>query len=675
VSGITESISPILQWINAHPHLSGLVTFLISAAESVAIIGTIVPGTVMMTAIGTLAGAEVIPLWPTILWAILGAIVGDGISYWIGVHFKDKLHEKWPFRSHPELLRNGENFFHRFGGMSVFIGRFVGPVRALVPLVAGMLGMKPLRFFVANLTSAIGWAPAYMLPGILLGAVSLELPADIAIHVMLMVLLVALFVIFCIWTLQKSFILIGNQINTVLTYIWKSLGNSPVFFHITTLLKHHNPKKTHGQLTLAFYFIVTTLIFLILASYITIHGSQDILINKAAFYLFRSLHTPFLDNVMIYVTIAGESRVLLPLSITLAAWLSYRKRFYTAFHVLLMGVLTVVACSFFKHFVHSARPWGILVSPNGYSFPSGHATFSTVFYMGIALIFAKALHLKKRQWFYSAMIVFVALIGVSRLYLGAHWLTDVLGGFLLGAAILMLIGLSYRRKAENKLEPKGIILVTLLTLFISYSIFFHFHYAKFKNESVRIEWPVYSLSVDAWWSQQSSHFPLYRSNRLGMQGQLLNVQWMGELDEIKSLLMQNGWQVPPQRNWISVLLRIADVESGSHVPLVIPLYFDHEPVLVLTKTIGPKNKLVILRLWKSNMILEHSHTPLWVGFVEIIPRTYSWIFRHTKPHKIDISTDLLFQKIPQNYQIKQIPTSTENNHSTPRIVILIKKHS
>src|SRR3989338_1157689 len=173
---MSDVVSPLLQWLNANPEWAGVATFVISAAESVAIIGTIVPGSITMTAIGTLAGAGVIPLWATLFLAILGAVVGDGISYWMGHYFKDKLKNTWPFKNNPGLLDKGEIFVHKYGVMSVFIGRFVGPVRALVPLVAGMLGMKPLQFTIANVASAIGWAPAYMLPGILLGAASLELP-------------------------------------------------------------------------------------------------------------------------------------------------------------------------------------------------------------------------------------------------------------------------------------------------------------------------------------------------------------------------------------------------------------------------------------------------------------------------------------------------------------------
>ena len=100
---MADPINPILQWLNANPDLVGIATFIISAAESVAVIGTIIPGSVMMTAIGTLAGAGVIPLWPTIIWAAIGAVAGDGISYWLGHHFKERIRQVWPFSKHPDL--------------------------------------------------------------------------------------------------------------------------------------------------------------------------------------------------------------------------------------------------------------------------------------------------------------------------------------------------------------------------------------------------------------------------------------------------------------------------------------------------------------------------------------------------------------------------------------------
>src|SRR3990167_7943014 len=185
--------------------------------------------------------------------AMLGAVIGDGISYWMGHYFNDRLRRIWPFSTNPNLLEKGEGFVLKYGVMSVFIGRFVGPVRAIVPLVAGMLGMKPLLFTIANITSAIGWAPIYMLPGILLGAASLELPPDIAMHVMLVLLLMTLFILLCLWFIYKFLQLIHNRINYVQNRLWRKMKYSRHFSFIPKMLKYHNSERSRGQLTLAIF--------------------------------------------------------------------------------------------------------------------------------------------------------------------------------------------------------------------------------------------------------------------------------------------------------------------------------------------------------------------------------------------------------------------------------------
>ncbi len=266
----------------------------------------------MMTAIGTLAGAGVIPLWQTIIWAILGAIVGDGISYWIGRHFNERLPGLWPFKKYPTLLERAEIFFRKHGPMSVFIGRFIGPIRALVPLVAGMLGMRPLRFYIANILSAIAWAPVYMLPGILLGAASLELPPDIAVHVIFMLLMTAFFIMLCVWLIQRLLKLIGRQIDQALTWIWNRLDKSSYFHSLTSLLKHHDSNRLYGQLVSTFYFIVLCCAFLYLSLWIHFDGSQNVTINTIVFHFFRSIRTPHLDTIMLAITFFGEKKVLLP---------------------------------------------------------------------------------------------------------------------------------------------------------------------------------------------------------------------------------------------------------------------------------------------------------------------------------------------------------------------------
>lgn len=673
---MSDVANPVLQWLNTNPNWSGFITFAISAAESVAVVGTIIPGSVMMTAIGTLAGAGIIPLWPTLFWAILGAIIGDGISYWVGYHFRSDLHQVWPFRTHPKMLLSGEKFFKKYGGMSVFIGRFVGPVRALVPLVAGMFGVKPFRFTIANVLSAIGWAPAYMLPGILLGAASLELPPDLTTHAFVTLLLMALFIILCAWLIWKTFLLVHTQINQFLNWIWHSLKKSRYFHIVTLLLKHHNPAKTHGQLTLAFYLIIASGLFITLASYLTVTSSSDVPINKLFFHFSRSLHTPLADHIMIAFTLIGElfvhTSTLIILTGILFVWLASSKRWYTAWHVAALAVLAVVGVEGIKHLVHSPRPWGIFYSPPTYSFPSGHTALGTIFLFGFAILINITWQFKRR-WPLFALVALLSLgIGMSRIYLGMHWFTDVIGAWLLSVALLMLTVLSYNRQKEAKPTNKKFLVVAMaIALLLTGSYTYYKYDPLIRKNSALIDWPAYSINLDTWWQHNDKRLPLYRLSRFGVQQEILNLQWVGSLETIRNLLLTNGWEVPPTRDWISVLQRLTDVNSAEHLPLVSPLYLDKKPVLVLQKSINNDKKLIVLRLWQSNLTINNSTDPLWVGTVSIIPRTYSWLFKKTRSRKVPLTEKLLFNDAPGAFMAKRIivkPTPTSREYS----IILIK---
>lgn len=117
-------IKPFLDWLQLHPHWGGFIAGLIAFSESLVVIGLLIPGSVMMTAIGTLIGADILPFTITILWAIAGAILGDTLSFWLGHHYHERLRDFWPFRTHPKILAKGEQFFLSHGRKGVFIGRF-----------------------------------------------------------------------------------------------------------------------------------------------------------------------------------------------------------------------------------------------------------------------------------------------------------------------------------------------------------------------------------------------------------------------------------------------------------------------------------------------------------------------------------------------------------------------
>ncbi|MDH5323863.1 MAG: DedA family protein [Gammaproteobacteria bacterium] len=186
-----DAIQVLLAWMQAHPGLAGFAIFLIACTESLIIVGIVVPGVALMLGVGALVGLGALDLWPTLLWAMAGAITGDGISYWVGRHFDRQLRSVWPFTRHPELLPRGERFFHKHGALSIFIGRFVGPVRPVIPAIAGIMHMNPWVFTLVNVISAIAWAPVVVLPGVAVGA-SMHLASELAGRLMLLFLLVML---------------------------------------------------------------------------------------------------------------------------------------------------------------------------------------------------------------------------------------------------------------------------------------------------------------------------------------------------------------------------------------------------------------------------------------------------------------------------------------------------
>lgn len=665
---ILDAASPIFQWINSNPELAGLITFLISAGESVAVIGTIVPGSVMMTFIGALIGAGIIPLWSTLIWAILGAIVGDGISYGLGYYFKDSIHTLWPFRRHPQFLMNGEGFFQKYGGASVFIGRFVGPVRALVPVVAGMLGMRPFHFVIANVASALLWAPVYMFPGFLIGAASLEVPTEMGARFLLVLLFIVLIFILCVWLLKKILVLISIEFNQILDTIWNFIkkSNSPTLLN---LIKHHEARP-HGQLGVAISLVLVSVLFLCLTLLISLYGPKAYTINTLFFHLFRGLRTPALDHIMIYVTLLGESKVLFPIVLTLTAWLSWHRKWHTAAHILALGFLTLVSISFFKSFAHSPRPWGVIGTSHSitnFSFPSGHTTLACVFYFGITLFAVKAAPIKHSRFLYILAMLLIAAIGISRLYFGVHWFTDIVGGCLLGAILLMIITLSYNRVEEKNINVRQILLIFLFTLIVTYTTVIYKSYDSYVNKYKLIDWPIHSIQMDDWWHQRTD-LPFFRVNRYGLKSSIFNIQWLGNIGEIKKILLQNGWQVPPTDDWLRIFYRITSVQSTQQLPLIAPLYLDKPPVLVLTKSIN--NKLIIIRFWDSHFYIDSYPSPLWIGSIEYAPSTYSWLFKKNT-NAVNIQSNILFLNNPP-YKIKYMTSLHPNKPGAHRKILLIK---
>jgi len=162
-------LDSLIEFLNANPDFLLISVFMVALCESLAVIGLIVPGVGLITAISILAGNTATPVLLLLSSAMLGAFIGDLLSFILGRYCQPHLTNIWPFTKHPNWINDGESFFKHHGGKSIFIGRFIGPIRPFIPMVAGMMKMNFHHFLILNGLSAVAWGVVYLLPGYYLG--------------------------------------------------------------------------------------------------------------------------------------------------------------------------------------------------------------------------------------------------------------------------------------------------------------------------------------------------------------------------------------------------------------------------------------------------------------------------------------------------------------------------
>jgi len=155
------------QFIQTNQDWAGPILFLLTLGESLIIVGLFIPATALLLLTGGLVGAGTLSPWIIVPWGIAGAVVGDALSYLLGRWLGTGMLRRWPFSTQRTAVARARLFFHRYGFASVLIGRFLGPIRSTIPTVAGIMGMHPVRFQIANVLSAVLWLPLMLAPGFL----------------------------------------------------------------------------------------------------------------------------------------------------------------------------------------------------------------------------------------------------------------------------------------------------------------------------------------------------------------------------------------------------------------------------------------------------------------------------------------------------------------------------
>ena len=420
----------------------------IAMLESLVFAGSIIPGSILVVIAGFFSARGVLDVGDLIWFVAVGAFLGDATSYWLGS--KGKMF----FRNENVLLKMShleaaERFFKKHGSKSVFFGRFVGPLRPIVPFVAGLSKMNRRIFFIWSAISALLWSASHILVGYFfggaLGIVEVWLTrAGYAMVVAVSVLLVFWFLV------KKSRAVLGLAISLARSIKQGIAGNPDVKKMIA---RHPHVVRFFAQRMSRDRFSGLPFTLLMLAfvyvSFLFFGVVEDIVRSDAIVAadvrvanLFLAFRDARLIAVFMWVTVLGKWQIVLgaALASSSALWIVKRRSYILPLWVSISGSTLFNLLG--KLAFHRARPEVAYYSEHGFSFPSGHATIAVALYGFLTYIFFK----EATQWGRRVNIVFTGLIvavaiGFSRLYLDVHYVSDVWAGYLLGF-LWLIIGIA-----------------------------------------------------------------------------------------------------------------------------------------------------------------------------------------------------------------------------------------
>ncbi|QCI23695.1 DedA family protein [Buchnera aphidicola (Macrosiphoniella sanborni)] len=179
--------------------LVGIVSFL----ESLALVGLLLPGIILMTTLGTFIGDGRLLFYPAWIAGTIGCLLGDWISYYIGLYFKNCLTNFYFLKNNQILVKKIKSVLHKHSIIAIILGRFIGPTRPLMPMMCGMLKLSLNKFFLPSIIGCILWPPIYFFPGIVTG-ITINIPQNSENNYFKWFLLtIAILIWIGIWLLSK----------------------------------------------------------------------------------------------------------------------------------------------------------------------------------------------------------------------------------------------------------------------------------------------------------------------------------------------------------------------------------------------------------------------------------------------------------------------------------------
>ncbi len=620
----------MLGWISSNPRWGIVFVFAVSFLEALAVVGILLPGIVILFGVGALIGLGVLELVPVWIAASTGAFLGDSFSYALGRRFHESLRDIWPFSRYPGMMDRGLKFFRDHGAKSVVAGRFIGPLRPIIPAIAGSMNMQPSRFLLTDAFACIAWSPAFLLPGMLFG-VSLDATSEYTGRLtwVLVILLVTLALTW--WLIRLLYEPLASRSARWLLHAIRWAHRHPLLGRISGPLLDPSQPEVLSVTSLGILLVV---IFwgLVMLLFLSPFSTQPHALDQSVQTLALSLRNHLADPVMVAIVQLSQWQVALLSSAAVLFWLFGARQAKAAIHWL---IAIVGGWS-----IQVLLAWGLRATPQVIELPA-HAVISpssamslaTVVFMFFAVMIAREVQRKHRQWPYLAAALTLTVLVLARLYLGLEWLSGALMGVLLGLAWTLIVGIAYRQRA---LQPFS---GAIASVIFYGSVAFLFSWQVHENlaqevTAVRTVATQERMSMDTWWDSGWQDLPEERTSMSSVASRRFNAQMAVEPDRIAEILSRSGWERVPESDWRWVLKALNPEPNEASLPLLGRAFRGRPETLLMRRNHPRTGQLITIRMWDSGVQLEPGQQVLYLAQVseeQLVQRLSLFSFWRSAP--------------------------------------------
>ncbi len=610
----------------AHPSLTIGVCFLVAFGEALLIVGLFVPSTTVLVGAGTLIGVGELPFWPIFLATILGCIAGDSVSYWFGWRYGERIRGLWPFSKYPQVLIQGESFFDRYGGMSIFIVRFIPGAKAVVPAIAAMAGMRPLRFTVINVLSGVAWSGAHLLPAVALGrGIRVAHLADP--RLMVLVALIALVLVLAWFATRLVYFILLPRLDRARRAMIARLVPLPAPWAQGAVRVLEN----RDGLFVSFVLALLALLALRLFSYVIalLLLAPGLLRSDAAISaLAQSLRDETVTHWMTAITMLADAQLLAPIVLGLVGLFAVRRQWAVAATVFAAAFAAAAFEPMLSALLAQTPTAQAAGAPAAHLHATGNIAHATVVYGLLSLFLARAAGGRYRIAVYLATVLLIALIGVSRIYLMAHSPSDVLAGLTFGTTIVFIAAFLLHGRGLA-VPRRGLAALVLLAALVVAPAHLTLGYARAQKLYI-VPIPVVELARADWLGGAWSREPPARILLDGDYGEPMILQSDRPLQALVTTFLAAGWRLSEASQLDSLLGAILPTKTLSgHSPWPLT-HVGRIPLATLLKPLpGTPARRLALRFWNSGVVVTDGagRHPLILASVageELEPVTLGW---------------------------------------------------